>query len=195
MDDLASSYRWFAEHNAGEYAPLYREVTRSIADDPDLLDLVTRSPADAHHPGVLLAAVRYLLVDASNDPLAHCYRRRSINGVGEAFRSFALAHADELLLITRIRRVQTNEIARSAILAPVLRRVQAERGKPIALIDVGASAGLNLLLDMVHVDYGHTALGPADSTIQLHASGPTIPSDRSDSRPRSNYTNAILYAS
>jgi hypothetical protein len=110
MDDLASSYRWFAEHSAGEYAPLYREVTRSIADDPDLLDLVTRSPADAHHPGVLLAAVRYLLVDASNDPLAHCYRRRSINGVGEAFRSFALAHADELLLITRIRRVQTNEL-------------------------------------------------------------------------------------
>lgn len=43
----------------------------------------------------------------------------------------------------RTRRTQTNEVARCALLLPVLTRLPA----PLALIEVGAAAGLGLRLD------------------------------------------------
>ncbi len=165
VDDLARFFRWFAENSAGDYAPTYRTVCNGVADDPELLSLVAAAPTEAHHPGVLLGSVRYLLDD--DHPLAECYRRRSSAGVVAAFRSFVLDNREALVELMAVRRVQTNEIARSAVLAPLAREVQRRVDQPIALIDSGTSAGLNLLLDQVHIDYGHSTLGPSDSPVQL----------------------------
>jgi hypothetical protein len=66
-----------------------------------------------------------------------------------------------------VRRLQTNDIARTAVLAPALREIQRRTRQPLALIDVGTSAGLNLLVDEVRVDYGHATLGPTESPILL----------------------------
>jgi hypothetical protein len=55
------------------------------------------------------------------------------------------------------RSTQTNEPARCATLLPVLARLP----QPLALIEVGASAGLCLLPDHYGYDYGRTSLRPA----------------------------------
>ena len=55
------------------------------------------------------------------------------------------------------RRTQTNEAGRCATLLPVLARLP----QPLALLEVGASAGLCLLPDRYGYDYGHWQLAPA----------------------------------
>ena len=58
------------------------------------------------------------------------------------------------------RRTQTNEPARCATLLPALAR--AGRGGPLALIEVGASAGLTLLVDRYSYDFGGRVIRGSD---------------------------------
>ena len=69
-----------------------------------------------------------------------------------AFRAFCAAHRDELAELLATRSTQTNEIGRCALLLPAFGLVAAEVG-PLAHLDVGTSAGLNLLLDRYHYRY------------------------------------------
>ena len=64
------------------------------------------------------------------------------------------------------RTVQTNEVGRSALLGPAL--TWAAGGEPVQLVDVGCSAGLNLLCDRYRLDYGgHGVSGPDDSPVRI----------------------------
>jgi hypothetical protein len=67
---------------------------------------------------------------------------------------------------------QTNEIARSAMLLPGLLLVARETGLPLALSEIGASAGLNLNLDRFHYAYGEAQWGDPASPVRL---SPEIP--------------------
>lgn len=67
-----------------------------------------------------------------------------------------------MLGLVRSRRTQTNEIGRCATLLPALGLLP----QPLALIEVGASAGLNLLLDRYTYDYGEgRVLGEGSSVM------------------------------
>jgi hypothetical protein len=71
----------------------------------------------------------------------------------------------------RTRRTQTNEPARCAVLLPAL----AQLPEPLALVDVGASAGLTMLFDRYSYDYsGHRLAGadPDAPTLRCRVSGP-----------------------
>lgn len=62
---------------------------------------------------------------------------------------------------------QTNEAGRSAVLMAGL-AVLAERfGRPFELLEIGSSAGLNLLIDRYGFDLGGVAAGPADAPLRL----------------------------
>lgn len=73
------------------------------------------------------------------------------------------------------RSTQTNEPARSAVLLPILARLP----QPIALIEVGASAGLCLLPDFYGYDYGRRALAPRPLSIEA----PVFPCEASADTP------------
>ena len=63
---------------------------------------------------------------------------------------------------------QTNEIRRSAVLLPALYLISARyRGLPIRLLEVGASAGLNLLPDCYFLKAGDAVLGNEESAVRL----------------------------
>jgi hypothetical protein len=62
---------------------------------------------------------------------------------------------------------QTNEIARSAMLLPGLLLVARETGRPLAIGEIGASAGLNLNLDRFHYAYGSAEWGGSASPVRL----------------------------
>ncbi len=62
---------------------------------------------------------------------------------------------------------QTNEVRRAAALIPALHIAATWAGRPLALYELGASAGLNLLSDRVALLAGGARLGPADPVFTL----------------------------
>lgn len=64
---------------------------------------------------------------------------------------------------------QTNEIGRSALLIGGLLHLRARFNLPVRLIEIGASAGLNLRPDQVRIDLPHgTSVGPDWSPVTLY---------------------------
>ena len=135
----AAHYREFARHCRGE-SPLYHELSLAVAEDAEVLDLLLEVEPRRRQPTLLLAAVRLLAGVVEGYP---------------AFREAVLGRRDELLEILRTRRTQTNEVGRCAPLVPLLARLP----QPLALIEIGASAGLCLLLDRYRFEYGGYAVG------------------------------------
>lgn len=62
---------------------------------------------------------------------------------------------------------QTNEVARSAMLLPGLLTLAREWRLPLALHEVAASAGLNLLLDRFQYRFGNACWGEAEAKVAL----------------------------
>lgn len=62
---------------------------------------------------------------------------------------------------------QTNEVGRSAVLMAGLLAAAARYGQPFDLYELGASAGLNLQLDLYGYDLGGLAAGDASSPVCL----------------------------
>lgn len=146
-DRLAARYRRFAEDEARGRSPSYEAITRAIADDRGTLDFLLRLPADKRQPNLLLAALRHLFGAQPDWP---------------AFRAILMANAEAVRAVMLARATQTNEPARCAVLLPVLARLP----QPIALIEVGASAGLCLLPDFYGYDYGSRGLAPRPLSIE-----------------------------
>jgi hypothetical protein len=62
---------------------------------------------------------------------------------------------------------QTNEVGRGAALAGALCRLVAEARLPIRLVEIGASAGLNLRADKFRITGGGAAYGEPSSPVQM----------------------------
>jgi len=164
--ELAELWRWFGVHQFRGYSPLYERIATAVAGDVPLLELVGAAPPEAHLPPNLLGAVHYLLLDGLDHPLAAVYAGRSAADPAPLFLDLCHHHADELSALLAFRRVQTNDCGRSALIGPGLTWIAERLGRPFALVDVGASGGLNLLCDRYRLDYGtHGATGPADSPV------------------------------
>ena len=173
LDSLSRWFREFAERDARGYSPLYEKVCLGVADDAEVLALA----AGAHgppYPNVLLAAVHYLLLGGADHPLRHFYPSVSQTSVRDDdpypyFRRFCLEHQDAIRDLIVTRRVQTNEVGRCAYLLPAIEAVSQLSGRPpLAMIDVGASAGLALLWDRYGYVYdGHDRRGDASSPVQM----------------------------
>ena len=72
---------------------------------------------------------------------------------------------------------QTNEVQRSAALLPGLLTIAARTGLPLALLEIGASAGLNLWCDHYRHEHDSWAWNETASALVLHSSwqGPPPP--------------------
>ena len=112
--------------------------------------------------------MHYLLLGGLDDPLAEVYAGRSDADVGPLFVDFCLRHRGELLDLLATRHTNTNEVGRSALLGPALTVVATRVGAPLGLVDVGCSAGVNLLCDHYLLDYGPGGTtGPADASVRI----------------------------
>lgn len=132
---LSKAYVDFADHEARRRSPFYAEICHRVAGDPALLAKLAELPLEKQQPNLLLAAAKYLFGTARDWP---------------QFRERVETHWDATLAVILARRTQTNEPARCATLLPLL----ALLPQPLALIEVGASAGLCLLPDKYRYDYG-----------------------------------------
>ncbi|MFA6117850.1 MAG: DUF2332 family protein [Sphingomonas sp.] len=88
------------------------------------------------------------------------------DAVQQVLRDTFLAH-DDALLPWLDGPPQTNEAGRSAALMTGLIQVAHRHGPKLELLEIGSSAGLNLLIDRFHFDLGGVAVGPANSSITI----------------------------
>jgi len=141
-------------------SPLYATLAAKIAEDPELLELAAAAEEKDALPNLFLASVHLLLLNGSRHQLVAFYP--SLNGTSRRydyayahFRSFVLEHRDKIRKIIAMRRVQTNEAARCAVLLPGFEFLTRQAsGRPLSLIEIGSSAGLTLIWDRYQYSYG-----------------------------------------
>ena len=117
----------------------------------------------------LFAAVHYLVL-AGVAPNA-------LSGRFEDFADALDGHADEIRLRLAIDSVQTNEVQRCTFLLPAFLAAAAETGLPLELLELGPSAGLNLLADRYRYRYanGDWGLPGAQPVLVAREHGRRVP--------------------
>jgi hypothetical protein len=143
LTTTAERYRSFAEIDATSQSATYTEWALGIAGDPQAMGLIEQLPVPKRQVNLVFAAARSAGVEASGYP---------------KFREWLIEHWPEVRSIAMKRSTQTNEAARCAVLLPLL----ASLDQPIALLEVGASAGLCLSPDRYSYQYGDLSVHPAD---------------------------------
>jgi hypothetical protein len=139
---IAGRYRAFAADEAHGHSQIYERLALAVAASAELLAFLAGLPADRQQPNLFLAAVRHCCgVPTDGDELA-----AAVHHNGDRVRRVMLA-----------RTTQTNEPGRCAVLLPLLARLP----QPLALVEVGASAGLCLIPDRYGYDYGARRIEPA----------------------------------
>ena len=125
-----------------------------------------------------MGVVNRLALDGRESELAACYRDvgRDPTEVWREFRATLERNADALRQLVD-RPVQTNEVGRCAALLVGFLTVAVEVDLPLRLLEVGASAGLNLHWDRYCYLSGGFSWGPADSpvVIEFELNGKALP--------------------
>ncbi len=118
----------------------------------------------------LAGGLHALVLSARAPALAAAYPGAAAAGDRARLRSAVPAaleaHTDFLIAFLE-RPPQTNEVARAAMLLPGFLTIAADAGLPLALLELGASAGLNLHWDAYHYRLGEADWGPEDSPVRL----------------------------
>ena len=168
---LAERYRRFASEEAHGSSPLYEALSNHVAESPALLGFLARFPAELQQPNLFLAAVRHVAGTPSGpDDLEEMVERHGA-GIARTMRS---------------RTTQTNESGRCAALLPVLSAISG----PIALLEVGAAAGLCLLPDKYGYDYGRLTIDAPDDT---RATAPVLRCEATANAPLPQSPTAVAW--
>lgn len=136
-DDIAAvaeRYARFARDEAPGRSALYAGWAAGIAGDSEAAAVLARIPATHRQPPLVFAVSRLLGAPEEAYP---------------AWAAWLAAHGDALVAEASARSLQTNEPLRCAALLPALSLVDG----PIALLEVGASAGLCLYPDRYSYRY------------------------------------------
>ncbi|MGD9633168.1 MAG: DUF2332 domain-containing protein [Pirellulales bacterium] len=147
LERVRARYRQFAEDECRGYSEHYYHLSLEIAADDRLVRFIARMPVI--QPNLFLAALQYLVgVDEMPRTAAQA-------------RSLVESRREEVEGLMRSRRTQTNEPGRCATILPALPK------GPLALVEVGASAGLCLLVDEYAYEYGDRRVGPRSSPVRI----------------------------
>src|ERR1700726_4250690 len=128
LERISARYLRFAVDEARGESKLYERLALAVAASRGLFSFLAGLPSEKRQPNLFLAAVRHLCgIPESAHRLVEIVRRED-----RRIRALMLA-----------RTTQTNEPGRCSALLPVL----AQLPQPLALLEVGASAGLCLIPD------------------------------------------------
>jgi hypothetical protein len=129
-----------------------------VSRDAEVLSLLGTLPPVKRQPNLLFGVVR-LLGGPVDDPAA--------------FHHYAVSNWPAIEAEMRTRATQTNEAGRCAVLLPVLLGLP----QPLALLEVGVSAGLCLYPDRYTYRYGDHLLGAGVPVLDCAATGMNPPAE------------------
>ncbi len=150
-----------ARVECAQRSPLWASVCVAVAGDEETLELMLCAPEHQRRPSLLLAAIHDLLLAGTDHELAAYVptvapsadpARGDTDRAGALALDFCREHRDAVARILATRSTQTNEVNRAAALLPALVHATPS-GLPLRLVELGASAGLNLLLDRFSYRY------------------------------------------
>jgi hypothetical protein len=134
----------FADVEARGMSARYEDWAHGVAGDPATIALIDELPSPKRQPNLVFSSARYL-----GAPM----------GGYDVFRDWLHEHWADVLATALTHATQTNEAARCALHVPALPGIEG----PLALLEVGASAGLCLYPDRYSYRYsGHPPLDPDD---------------------------------
>lgn len=150
-------------------SPLYATLVDVVSADAELMRVINRIEHQLP-PNLLFAAVQYLLMEGADDDLSRFYPSLTTDpdppeGVGPHFRRFVLEHEEQIVEIGNTRYTQTNECRRCIALLPMVMMAPFDS---FHLVDIGASAGLNLAVDRYGYRYD-VAQWHTDASLVLEA--------------------------
>lgn len=138
---LREHYRHFTEVEAAEISPLYAEWAQGVAADEEIIELLMELPPEKRQANLVFAAARVHGAPLVAWPSVKEHISRHWTVIAETIGK---------------RRTQTNEAGRIAVLNYAFSRIAEETGQPLALIEVGAAAGLGLYPDSWPIHYTRT---------------------------------------
>jgi hypothetical protein len=156
-------------------SPLYADLLRRAAEDYErggparrVLEGHEQDPQDSALALRLMGAVHRLVLEGEVPGLADRYGAADgdRDRTWATFRAVLEDRVGELRRLVR-RPVQTNEVGRCAALLPGFLGVAERFGLPLRMLEVGASAGLNLRWSAYRYEAGDFAWGPADSPMRI----------------------------
>ena len=174
---LADRFRRHADSLVRSHrSPLYQQLMRAAAEDigrggvvAELFDTVPTPPGSVPQLR-LLAALHYLVLSGRAPALAAFYPsaggQEPAGGVWPVAQTTLVEHLD-WLRVRVTHTVQTNEPGRSAVLFPALLWLADRHRRPIRLLEIGASAGLNLQADRYCYVVGEHRLGDPASPLRF----------------------------
>ncbi len=157
---------------AAALSPLYLRLRPAIDADPRTAAIVAAATPTQARLRLLFVALHDRVLAHRDEPLARWFP--SVTGAAvpdddptAAVHDFLAAYEGELRSAVASRTTQTNEVGRCGGLALAL--VVAGAGKPpLALVEIGASAGLNLNFDRYGYDIaGGGNFGDAGSPVRI----------------------------
>lgn len=169
---LSKTFETFSRTECHNSSPLYEKLSLAISRDEEMLKFASNS-VHGPIPNILFASIHYLILKGKDNGLSVFYPDTTDNPEMEKdpyplFRDFCRDYRSEIKLLLKSKYVQTNEVQRCSLLMPALNQVYSEAKEPLSVVEVGTSAGLNLLFDQYRYDYGKDFIvGNRNSEISL----------------------------
>ena len=153
---------------------LYQSLCHSVAEDPDLLAITANARPGQPVPNLFMATVHWLLLEGAQHPVTDYYPDINPGSTEHgdpypSFRLFCLDRSDAITALISTRLVQTNVVRRCAVLLPAFAVAMGRyHERPLSLVEIGASAGLNLLWDRYSYTYSDgRRWGDSESPVHL----------------------------
>lgn len=179
-EKLAADFRTQARGCAQQGSPIWGELLLRAADDierggvfADVVADYRGEPLLDAMPLRIFGAAHGLALEGRAPALASFLPstggRFDADGAWRALLDLMRENEAEMRRAATSRRVQTNEVRRSAVLLPGFLRIAARCGLPLRIREIGASGGLNLVFDRYRYELGPHRWGDAASPLRLAA--------------------------
>ena len=176
-EEIEAQFKYFALECEELEAPLYASLSDLLSHDESMHRFLFGAREQQPIANLFFAAVKYLLRTNPEERLAvdylNVHRGEPIDpkDVYRHLQEFCLRSEKPLIDVIENRFVQTNVANRCAYLVPAFKYISSiSDGKPMSFVEIGCSAGLNLLWDRYRYTYSDgTTFGDAQSNVHLNS--------------------------
>lgn len=183
MTRLSGRFKTFAEKECAGSSELYEYLSLKIAGDYEMLELSSYAKEGQPIPNLFLGAIHYLLLKGNEHKLSQYYpsiveKPKVPQESFPHFRDFCSTYRNQIISILKEKMVQTNEVRRCGYLYPSFSYIYDIVKKPLALIEIGTSAGFQLLWDKYLYSYNSDEIyGDHQSNVHIKSEikGENIP--------------------